>query len=79
MFGQCDACLFLIILQGGVEKRLEASRFWLLSHLEDREEMGSSGGGVGSLGEKMMARRESVGRRWAEGWHDGQVRRHYHH
>jgi len=67
--------LVLITWQGSVEKLLEVSRFWFLSHLKDREEMGSLGGGVGSL-EGMMARRESVGMRWAEGWPDGQVHRH---
>jgi hypothetical protein len=50
VFGQFDACLFMMHLQGGVEKLPEASRLWLLSHLKDGEETGSSGGGVGSLG-----------------------------
>jgi len=37
MFRVFGACLFMINLQGGVEKLPEASRFWLLSHPEDRK------------------------------------------
>jgi len=37
MFRVFALCLFMINLQGGVEKLPEASRFWLLSHPEDRK------------------------------------------
>ena len=39
MLCQRDARLFLICLQGRLEKGLEASRFGLVSHITAREEM----------------------------------------
>ena len=41
MLCQRDARLFLIRLQGRLEKGLKASRFQLVSHITAREEMGS--------------------------------------
>jgi len=67
VFGQFDACLLLVILQGSVEEHPEASSFWLLSHLKDMEEIESLGVGLVHW-EEMMARRETVGMRRVEGW-----------
>jgi len=45
MLCQRDARLFLIRLQGGLEKGLKASRFRLMSHITAREEIGPWRGG----------------------------------
>jgi hypothetical protein len=55
MFGQCDARIFLLSLQGKLEKRMKTCGSWLVSHVKSRNEMGTIGGGlvrweIGSVG-----------------------------
>jgi hypothetical protein len=54
--GQYDARFSLVTLQGRLEKRLETSGSWLVSHLMTGAEMGYVGGVVGSLVGKIAER-----------------------
>ena len=57
MMCQRDACGFLICLQGRLEKGLKSSGFRVVSHITNRKEMESLGGGFVSC-EEMTVRGE---------------------